>query len=105
MRAARFLAIAVLAIATVSPSQAEPATHTVRIEGMQFVPATLTVRKGDRIVWKNADLVPHTATAVGKFDSKTIAAGQSWSARALAPGHYDVVCTLHPGMKSVVVVQ
>jgi plastocyanin len=105
MRAARFLAIAVLALAAALPSQAQPATHTVRIEGMRFVPATLTVRRGDRIVWQNADLVPHTATAAGKFDSKTIAAGKSWSVKAPAPGRHDVVCTLHPGMKSVVVVQ
>jgi plastocyanin len=105
MRITPFLAIAVLAAAAALPSQAQPVTHTVRIEGMQFVPATLTVRKGDRIFWQNADLVPHTATAAGKFDSKTIAAGRSWSAEAPAPGRYDVVCTLHPGMKSVVVVQ
>lgn len=105
MRAARFPAVAVLALAAALPSHAQPVTHTVRIEGMQFVPATLTVRRGDSIVWQNADLVPHTATAAGKFDSKTIAAGRSWSAMAPAPGRYDVVCTLHPGMKSVVVVQ
>lgn len=38
--------------------------------------ATLTVRAGDVMVWKNEDVVPHTATAKG-LDTGTIAAGES----------------------------
>ena len=29
---------------------------------MQFAPQTLTVKAGDRVLWQNKDLVPHTAT-------------------------------------------
>jgi plastocyanin len=69
------------------------------------VPETITVKKGDHIVWKNKDVVPHTATAAGSFDSKSIAPGASWKQLARKAGQYDVVCRFHPGMKAKLVVQ
>jgi plastocyanin len=84
---------------------ASAATHVVTIEGMKFQPATLTVKRGDTVTWKNNDLVPHTATAAGKFDSTNIAAGKSWSWKAAAPGQYDYVCIYHPGMKGSLTVK
>jgi plastocyanin len=79
-------------------------THTVTMEGMQFQPATLTVKRGDKVIWRNKDIVPHTATAPGKFDSKGIAGGASWSWTAKTKGRYDYVCTYHPGMKATLTV-
>lgn len=99
------IASAACAAAAGLPAFARGATHTVRIEGMRFAPATLTVRAGDRITWNNQDVVPHTATVAGRFDSGSIAAGKSWTQPAPPPGRYDVVCTFHPGMKAVLVVQ
>lgn len=96
-------AAAALALAAAGASAA--GTHTVAMEGMQFAPATLTVQRGDRITWRNADVVPHTATARGAFDSGSIATGRSFSRVMDKPGRYEVLCTFHPGMKSVVVVQ
>jgi plastocyanin len=92
-------------LAAALPLAAGAATHTVTIEGMKFVPASLTVKKGDRVVWKNKDVVPHTATAKRGFDSRSIAAGKSWSHVARKPGRHDYVCTFHPGMKATLVVQ
>jgi plastocyanin len=63
------------------------------------------VKAGDRIVWENADLVPHTATAPGRFDSGAIAPGQRWSQAAPPPGRYGYVCTFHRGMRATLVVQ
>jgi plastocyanin len=63
------------------------------------------VRAGDTVVWRNKDLVPHTATAAGTFDSKEIAAGKHWTWTARKPGRYAYVCTYHPGMQGTVVVQ
>ena len=74
-------------------------THEVKIEGMQFSPATLTVQRGATVTWRNDDLVPHTATAAGKFDSGNIAPGHTYSRKMDRPGDYDYVCTYHPGMK------
>lgn len=81
-------------------------THVVSIEGMLFRPAELVVRQGDRIVWQNKDLVPHTATtAAAGFDTREIRAGASGAWVATGPGRYDYVCTYHPGMKGSLVVK
>jgi len=97
---------ALLMLAAIAvPFAAAAETHTVRIENMQFVPAVLTVHAGDRIVWRNQDIVPHTATAAGVFDSGVIAPGHSVTKAAGKAGRHPYVCTLHPGMKGEVVVQ
>ena len=101
----RLLLAAGVAAALVLPGAAGAATHTVKIEGMQFVPANLTVKRGDKVVWQNKDVVPHTATAKGSFDSASIASGKGWSHAMKKAGRFDYVCTFHPGMKATVVVQ
>ena len=84
---------------------AQAATHAVTIEGMVFRPATLTVKAGDVVTWTNKDLVPHTVTAPGRFDSQQVDAGKSWTWTARAKGRIDYVCTYHPGMQGTVVVE
>ena len=83
----------------------EPATHTVSIDGTSFAPATLTVRRGERVVWINKDPFPHTATAAGSFESGSIAAGASWRFTPRTRGTFDYICTLHPNMKGTLVVR
>lgn len=80
-------------------------THTVVIEGFKFHPATLTVHRGDRIVWRNKDLVPHTATSHGVFDSRSIAPGSSWTYVARKVGTLPYVCTFHPTMQGSLAVE
>lgn len=83
-----------------------PLEHTVMIEGMQFHPAELTVRRGERIVWVNKDFFPHTVTADNRaFDSHSIPANASWSYVATRKGAYAYSCTLHPVMKGRITVQ
>jgi plastocyanin len=92
-------------IGIAGPALAAGQTHEVVIEGMQFTPATLETKPGDKVVWRNKDVVPHTATAAGTFDSGNIAAGQAWSHVMAKAGRYDYVCAYHPGMKASVVVK
>ncbi len=81
-------------------------THTVAIDGTEFRPLILSVKRGDRVVWENKDPFPHTATASDRsFDSHSIAPGKSWSWVAKKAGEYPYVCTLHPTMKGTVIVQ
>lgn len=96
---------AALALGLLLGLPAQAATHTVTIEAMKFEPATLTVKRGDRVVWINKDVVPHTATAARRFDSKNIAAGQSWTWKAGRAGRHEYLCTYHPGMKGVIEVK
>lgn len=73
---------------------------------MQFKPVTLTVHRGDRIVWVNKDLFPHTVTGTNKvFDSGGIAAGSSWTYVANKVGEFPYGCTFHPTMKAALTVQ
>jgi plastocyanin len=82
-------------------------THTVLIEGMQFSPPTIRIQPGDTIVFKNRDLVPHTATAKQRdgFDSGIINPGESWV--LVPPVHAAVpyVCTFHPMMQGRIEVE
>ncbi|HET7758209.1 MAG TPA: cupredoxin family copper-binding protein [Steroidobacteraceae bacterium] len=80
--------------------------HTVTIDGVQYSPPELTVRRGERIVWVNKDPFPHTVTAAaGQFDSGSIAAGASWTFRAAKRGEYAYGCRFHPTMKGTIHVQ
>jgi plastocyanin len=94
-------ALVLMASAAAGPGK----DHTVTIEGMQFNPPELTVHQGDRIVWVNKDLFPHTATAAKVFDSGSIAADGSWSYVAAKSGEYAYGCTFHPTMKGKITVQ
>lgn len=104
---------ALLACATALPvaaagekPSAAPATHVVRVENMQFNPPSLSVRRGDRIVWVNKDLFPHTVTSDTKaFDSRDIAPSASWTYRADRPGEYAYSCAYHPTMKAQITVR
>lgn len=90
----------VLAIALVATGTALAAsTHEVKIENMQFSPAAISVKRGETVTWRNNDIVPHTATAAGRFDSGEIAPGKTFSKKMEKPGDYDYICTYHPGMK------
>ena len=81
-------------------------THTVIIENMAFNPQSLTVKPGDRIVWINKDLFPHTATADAKaFDSHSIDANATWTLVAGKAGVYTYACAFHPTMKGTLKVQ
>ena len=75
------------------------------IDGSTFGPSSITVRKGDTVTWVNKDPFPHTATAAGTFDSKSIAANAKWSWKAGETGVYPYICTLHPNMKGVLKVE
>jgi plastocyanin len=98
-------ALCAAALPVILAPLAQAATHTVTMEGMQFQPAVLSVKAGDKVVWINKDVVPHTATAAGSFDSRNIAPGQRWSWTAARKGRADYVCSYHPGMKGTVVVE
>ena len=80
-------------------------THAVVIEGVKYAPETLTVRRGETVVWINKDPFPHTVTAKGAFDSHDIAAGKSWKFVPRKAGEYAYICTLHPNMKGTLRVE
>ena len=100
------VAAAAASLLLVAGVAAAPAVHTVTIDGFEFRPPVVTVRQGDAIVWRNSDPLPHTATGkTGSFDSGSIAAGGTFRFTAAKKGRFDYICTLHPTMKGVLVVE
>lgn len=107
MMAAALLAAAPRIAGAAPPSHpAAKKAHTVTIEGLQYRPRVLVVRRGEAVTWVNKDFVPHTVTAVGGgFDSHSIAPEASWTYVPRKPGEYDYRCAFHPTMKGTLQVR
>ena len=100
------LRIALVAAFCGGVADAAPAVHSVAIDAFGFRPAVATVKLGEIVEWRNADPVPHTATArEAGLDSGPIAAGKTFRFTAKRKGRYEYVCTLHPTMKGTLVVE
>ncbi|MGE5469698.1 MAG: cupredoxin domain-containing protein [Bacteroidota bacterium] len=98
-------AAVVLPLAAKGREVAKISAPTVVIEGTTYEPQTLTVKRGETVVWINRDPFPHTVTAAGVFDSRPIAAGRSWKYEARRRGEFPYLCTLHPNMKGILRVE
>jgi plastocyanin len=97
--------VAVL-LATAIVARADDAE--VIIDNFVFTPATLTVKTGTRVVWKNQDDIPHLVVSDGSpplFRSKALDTDDSFSTVFDKPGTYHYFCGLHPHMQGTIVVQ
>src|ERR1044071_42269 len=100
-RAGRAL-MALLLLWSAVAAHAAGKTHTVRIEGMKFVPERVEVAAGDTIVWTNKDIVPHSVTAAeAKVESGELQQGKSFKFVAKKRGEMDYICRLHPVMREI----
>ena len=91
--------------------------------GQFYNPSTITVEPQTQIIWKNEDMVQHTAVSGergspdpshpesmipnGIFDAGFILQGQSSLPTAMpsAPGVYPYFCFLHPFMNGTIIVK
>jgi amicyanin len=84
------------------------AGHSVTISGYAFQPAMLTIRAGDTVTWTNRDTAPHdvtTTSAPVAIHGAQMTKGQSWSYTFTTPGTYSYICSIHPDMRAMLVVQ
>jgi plastocyanin len=90
---------------------------------MLFEPATVTIKAGETVTWKNESDFVHTATAdpeksrqdglvllpdgAEPWDSGNLAKDQSWSHTFTVPGEYRYFCLPHymVGMTGTVIVE
>jgi plastocyanin len=83
-----------------------PAARTVAIAAFAFAPLRVTVSRGDTVVWRNDDIVPHTATAAdSSWDSGVLQPGGSWRMVAGDRGEWKYLCALHPSMVGTLIVR
>ena len=89
-----------------SDTMAAGETVTVRISGMRFEPASITVKPGTTVTWIHESSMPHTVSSQsGGPSSSTLYNGQSFSHTFDTAGRYDYLCGLHPSMKGSVMVE
>ena len=88
-----------------SIEEPRPAMHSVEITQMKFFPAELKVKKGDKIVFVNHDLVTHDVTEETKkaWSSSPMATDQTWV--LIATESADYFCSIHPVMKGKIIVE
>ena len=71
----------------------------IEIQGFEFVSEQPTVSPGDIVVWKNLDIVPHTATSEDdSWDSGLIEAGGTWEMVVTEDMVLAYFCRFHPSM-------
>ena len=76
----------------------------VTISGMKYDPQNVDAKVGDTVIWKNADMFPHTATSKGHFDSKAIQPDKTFKMKLKKAGSFDYTCTFHPTMTGKILV-
>jgi plastocyanin len=86
-----------------APSGDAVRSAEVEIEDFAYNPDPVTIEEGGKVIWKNRDAAPHTATADdGSFDTGTIEEGKLKSETFKEPGTYAYVCSIHPQMHGTV---
>ena len=79
-------------------------------QGLNYLPASVTVAKGGSVVWKNNDPVPHTVTSTSvtsgasSFDSGNMNANATYTVTFTFDGTYQYKCSYHPWMHGTVIV-
>jgi len=81
------------------------ADRTVTISGFAFAPASVTVRVGEGVTWRNQDGTAHTATSGTAWTTGDIAPGASATITFQKAGTFDYICAIHPTMTGRVVVR
>lgn len=100
----RGMAVAGAAAMTGAPIvQAATGARVKRVEVSEFVfsPTRIQVGPGDRIIWTNRDIVPHTATATDQsWDTGEIGPNESVEITVRAAMSEAYFCRFHPSMKA-----
>src|SRR3569833_3453021 len=77
---------------------AEAARHVIEIRNMAFGPVPPHLKVGDTILWRNADMFRHTATAKPNFDLD-LAPGVQVEVTLKNAGTLNVICRYQPNMR------
>lgn len=95
--------LAVIGVAAFATQAAlPPARHEVQMRAVSFAPRAITVKLGDTIVFKNADIVRHNAVRRDVFDTGNLKAGESYIWVPADTGAYRYQCTIHARMRGEV---
>ncbi|MEW5727294.1 MAG: plastocyanin/azurin family copper-binding protein [Pseudomonadota bacterium] len=99
----KHLVAALLALAVAAPAWA--AEHEIIQQNKKFSAKEITVKKGDTVVFKNADPFVHNVysqTPGMEFDLQQQQPGGSSPVKFDKVGEADIRCAIHPTMKMTV---
>lgn len=82
-------------------------TYTIDIMNFAFSLSSLTINKGDTVIWTNQDSASHTVTSDSgsELDSSSLSKSQTYSHTFNNAGTFSYHCTPHPYMKATITVQ
>lgn len=79
-------------------------TYYISLQGFAFNPSSITINKGDIVIWTNKDSAPHTISG-SVISSSTFNKGQTFSFKFNNAGTFNYICSIHPSMKGTVIVK
>jgi len=85
-----------------------PKTVTIEISNFAFNPASVTINKGDSVVWLNKDTMAHTVTSdsgSSELGSSPITSGQTYTHTFDTTGSFNYHCSIHTSMKATITVK
>lgn len=82
-------------------SVAQPA-NVVAQKGRRFIPAEITINRGQSVTMTNEDEFIHQVYSDGLFDSEEKRPGQNVVETFTKSGTFEVRCHIHPKMKLIV---
>ena len=84
--------------------QKQAKAYTVEIKNMAYAQPEMTVPAGSKITFINKDMMGHTATVDGGFDSGLLKQDASYTVQLDKAGEYNVYCKIHTFMKMKITV-
>ncbi|MBI4894933.1 MAG: cupredoxin family copper-binding protein [Candidatus Aenigmarchaeota archaeon] len=91
------------------PAETPPGQLTIPVEikNFAFDTPTMTIHKGDTVVWTNSDAASHTVTSDSgsELGSQTLNKGDSYTHTFNTSGTFNYHCAFHSGMKATVIVE
>ena len=86
-----------------TPGGAAARSEKVEIVEFAYQPDPVVVAVGGKVIWKNEDSAPHTASADdGSFDTGTLDKGKLKSVTFKDAGSFPYFCEIHPTMHGTV---
>jgi len=94
-----------IALILSAPALTMAADYTVAQKGKAFSQASLNIKVGDKVAFRNDDPFAHNVFSLSdpmQFDLGTYPQGQAKSVTFSKAGAYEVECAIHPEMKLVI---
>jgi amicyanin len=81
--------------------------YRIDIKNFAYSLESLTIKKGDSVIWTNRDSIEHTVTSDSgtELNSALLSQEQEYSHTFTNSGTYNYHCTPHPYMKASIIVE